>query len=116
MKPGKQLLYEALTSATVSGLVGGRIYHHHPPKEPALPLITYRQVAGTVDTADGAPAFARSRIEVKIWGQGGLEDIAMAVLSAVANLPCRMVSDVDLYDYDLMCRVKAVDFEVFSPL
>ena len=116
MKGAKYALYQALMgNATVSGLVGGRIYHYYPPQPPTLPLITYRQVAGAADNADGVPAFGRARVEVKIWGEGG-ENIAEAVRAAVSGLACRLVSDVDLYDYDLLCQVKAIDFEIFSAL
>lgn len=117
MKAAKERVYEALTgSGTLQSYVGDRIYHHHPPVEVQLPCITYRQVAGHADTADGVPALGKARIEVKIWGETGLEDIAAAVISALSGVPCRFVSEVDLWDAVLLCQVKALDFEVFAAL
>ncbi|MEW6555078.1 MAG: DUF3168 domain-containing protein [Actinomycetota bacterium] len=119
MKAIKQAVYSALAEdATVQGYVGDRIYLSWPPEKPTYPLITFRQVGGAEELADGVSFLVRPRIEVKIWAESGLEDIAEAVRSAMRGVPgiVKLVSDVDLFDHNSLKHVKVLDFSILTRL
>lgn len=120
MRSAKEYVCAALTTSSgLAALVGERIYYQGPEEVPVYPLITYREVGGTADKADGINYMGRSRIEIKIWGKNGLEDIADEVMAAM-NI-CRggptLASSIDLpRDSASLVKGKALDFNLIVKL
>jgi len=117
VKEVKRQVREALlANPAISAAVDDRVYLAWPPAKPTYPLITYRQVGGSEDLADGGPFAVRPRIEVKVWADSGLEELGEAVKQAVRGVRgvVRLVSEVDLFDYESLKRVKALDFSILA--
>ena len=119
MRIPKQCVCDALTASSgLAALIGDRIYHERPPETPVWPLITYKQVAGTADKADGINYMGRARIEIKAWGDEGLEDIADEILAAMNT--CRggpvLVFETELLDGVTLKRIHIMDFNLIVKL
>lgn len=62
------IYYLLAADATVSGLVGTRIYPNLVPQAASLPAITYQQISGVREhTADGADGIVESRFQINCW-------------------------------------------------
>lgn len=119
MKSVNEAVYAALTGhATLSALVGGRIYKQFPPEQTTYPNICYKQVSGGADTADGLPAVARARIQVDIRAETGIDDIADATISAMCSVrgAATLANEVDAFDFNCMKPLHMMDFIIVQKM
>jgi len=115
LKSVNEAVYAALTGdATLTDLVGDRIYKQFPPEQTTYPNVCYKQVSGGADNADGLPAVARARIQVDIRAETGIDDIADATISAMASVhgAVSLANEIDAFDHSCMKPLHMMDFVV----
>lgn len=78
---------QLLADATVSGLIGTRLYPVVLPEGVQLPAVTYQRVSRTPARDLGGVAYTQSRIQVDCWGRsyGDAKAVAHAVRAAAGR-------------------------------
>lgn len=70
MSVGGDLRTFLLADATLSGLIGTRLYPLKMPQKPTYPAITYQWVTGQrVHSTDGASGLAGPRVQFDCWAE-----------------------------------------------
>lgn len=122
-----QAIYSRLSGdATVSGLVGTRIYPYTPRTPPTRPYITYQLISMVPrpHAMGSDPALVTDRYQVDIWADTytsmiTLDDAVMASLSrwrgtaaGVTVQASLHVNRIDLYEPDTELFRRSNDFEI----
>ena len=114
-----------INDANVSSLVATRVYPQVLPESPTLPAITYQTVlGGEISANDGGLGLHRIRVQIDVLDDSFTDLktlvnhvkealVAYKGTSATVTLVIPMVlSEVDLYDYELDLRKVVLDFRV----
>jgi hypothetical protein len=105
--------------ATLTGLVGGRVYPDIAPEEAVRPYIVYQQIGGpAINFLDIAtiPSKKRARYQITIWSdtRAAVAALAISVEDAVrvvtALQPVVEGAPVSLYDEPTRLRGSMQDF------
>jgi hypothetical protein len=120
----EQDVYTALsTDSTVTAIVASRIYPVALPKDPTLPAIDYRFVAGSNTPAFGTSGAQRYRIEVNCWGNTYADAVTLrnAVVKALSgyrsgNTSISYLMPQDFFESDLLQFRACAEFYVLANL
>jgi hypothetical protein len=116
-----EAVYSALSGdATISAMVGAEIHRHFPPEEATTPNISFFQVSGGADNADGVPAISRARIQVDIRAtpEDDPDGIGDAVVSAMGGIhgAVSLANERDGFDQVNLVPVQMKDFIIVAKL
>lgn len=113
-------IFSALTAdATVSGLVGTRVYPLVLPQKAGLPAVSYLRVSGRQEMSlSGLSGLEAPRIQIDCWATtyAGAKALAAAVRAAMLSATAfkvGSVSDRDLYEDDTNVFRVSIDFSVW---
>lgn len=116
-----------LADATVSGLIGARMYPAILPQDPTMPAITYQIISGdSVISHDGPAGLENPTIQIDCWAAtySGMDALFNAVrkrlngasgaFSGVEVQGIFMVRKRDLYDDEAKLHRRTADYEVWN--
>ena len=109
------------TASTVTAICGTRIYPCQLPKDPTLPAVEYRFIAGSNLPAFTTMGAQKYRVEVSCWGDTYLDAISLryAVVKALSGYHAGTMSisylmprdnfDDILLQYEAVCEFYVLD-------
>lgn len=100
MTPRQAVWNHLKSDPSVSGLVGGRIYHVSPPQDTTLPLIVIETVANTDRRDLAGVAYTETRLQVTAIAESlaKAEEIALAVRASLEGFRGLMAGALDVMD------------------
>lgn len=116
-----------LADATVSGLVGARMYPVILPQNPTMPAITYQYISGaSVISHDGATGLENPTFQIDCWGStyatmdALFEAVRERLNGAKGTFSGLYVGGIflvrkrDLYDNDAELHRRTADYEIWN--
>lgn len=131
---GELLKDYLLADATVSGLIGTRVYPFRLPQKPTLPAVVYTKISGVrVEQLNAAPSAAEPRYQVDAWASSvtSAQEVSQAVRRRLegfsgqwasntsptlsVGVAVRLINEWESFEEDInggLCRCSA-DYFVF---